>query len=674
MEKNTVIAIVLSALVLVGSVFVQKMFIIPRQEERLAAQKVEQIEQQKAVQEQAEALGLNEKEVSAERTEETSADESSKEEKFVIKTDMLKVTFTSKGGDIVSYKLLKHLDKDARLKGDERKAFNESVSKLYSLVNKNAEEVLLDENTSGDKDKLTKIVKVIEESENNFAENIEVQNSASVLREYLGIEMVDNVTDTNRAFAITFGDSKQPVRNEIFSVKTFENNPLRIGFYKTYERKDELGNVKPLQLFKTYSFVEGEYVFKLDISVKSENGLTVGNNSYTIRTSPQIGPFYEKSNRYEVRQYVAFNGSKKTKKDLDTKVYDKPYDWAGVAGKYFALLIKPAAPSTMIPETVTSNESVSDYQNSQLFLQRSAITDTSVNDTYFVYVGPRSESELKRYNKNTDNSWNLSEAKFNEAMLTGGFLNWIEIVLKFALENINKLVNNWGVAIIILTIILKIILFPLNKKTSMGSIKMQQIQPKLKEVQEKYKGDPRRMQLETSKLYKQVGYSPVAGCLPMIFQMIILISLYNVFNSYFEFRGAKFISGWIDDLSIGDIVYKFEANIPFISGFTMNTIRALPIIYTGSQFITSKITQYGNPTSGGQMKFMMYGLPLIFFFLFYNVPSGLLLYWTTSNILQIGQQIIINSIMKKKREELALSQPVVNANVLKFKGGKKKTR
>ena len=239
---------------------------------------------------------------------------------------------------------------------------------------------------------------------------------------------------------------------------------------------------------------------------------------------------------------------------------------------------------------------------------------------------------------------------------------------------IYKAVKNWGVAIIILTIILKIILFPLNKKTSMGSVKLQEIQPKLKELQERFKGNPQQLQLETSRLYKQVGYNPVAGCLPMVFQMIILFALYNVFNHYFEFRGAKFISGWIDDLSIGDTVYRFNAQIPGISSFTMNNIRALPVIYTVSQFISGTLTQLGTNAQGKQMKFMTYGLPLIFFFLFYNVPSGLLLYWTTSNILQMFQQLIINKMMKKKRLELESKKPAVNANVLKFKGGKKKTR
>lgn len=669
MEKNTIIAVVLSALVLFVSMFVQTVFVAPRQQVQQMQQEDALQQQQQLMNEQVEAADVKERESAA-------VEEAAQEVQYAIKTNKVKATFTTKGGDLVSYKILEHLDKDRRLKDDDRVDFNDSVEKLYSLSGLNPKDVLLDENTAHDKDKISAVVKKLEEIEKNGITDPDLQDAASKVREILAVEMVDNVTDTNRALGLTFGDSNQLIRNEIFNVKFFEDNPYKIGFFSTYEMKDDSGNPKNFTLFKTYTFNDDEYVFRLDINVSSKGGFGIGGNSYTIRTSPQIGPFFDQeNNRYDVRQYVALNGgSKKVKKDLEAKTYDKAYDWAGVAGKYFTMLIKPATVSTMQPKTVTSVANQGSYKNSQLFLYRDEITEDEVRDTYYVYIGPRSESELKKYNKIEDNKWKLSEAKLNEAMQTGGFLNWIEIILNWAMENINKLVSNWGVSIIILTIILKIILFPLNKKTSLGSIKMQQLQPRMKELQDKYKGDPRKLQLETSKLYKEIGYNPMAGCLPMIFQMVILFALYNVFNNYFEFRGAKFISGWIDDLSVGDSIFKFDANIPLVSGFTMNTIRLLPIVYTLSQLISGKITQFATASTGKQMKFMTYGLPLIFFFLFYNVPSGLLLYWTTSNILQIFQQMILNSMMKKKRLEMELNKPAVNANVLKFKGGKKKTR
>ena len=174
----------------------------------------------------------------------------------------------------------------------------------------------------------------------------------------------------------------------------------------------------------------------------------------------------------------------------------------------------------------------------------------------------------------------------------------------------------------------------------------------MQSIQAKYKDNPQKLNEETAKLYKEAGYNPVSGCLPMILQMFILFALYNVFNNYFEFRGASFISGWIDDLSSGDHIGKtFETGLPILG---WNQIRILPVIYLISQLLFGKITQNGGTAAAGQnagqMKMMMYGMPIMFFFLFYNAPAGLLLYWTVSNIFQLLQQIVINKMMKNAPE------------------------
>ena len=143
----------------------------------------------------------------------------------------------------------------------------------------------------------------------------------------------------------------------------------------------------------------------------------------------------------------------------------------------------------------------------------------------------------------------------------------------------------------------------------------------------------------------------------MLFQFLVIFAIYNLFNNYFEFRGAMFIPKWIPDLTEGDNVYQFKFNIPLLG----NQLRILPIIYVASQILSGKISQSMNPPGGQNektMKFMTYGMPFMFFFIFYNAPSGLLLYWLTSNILQLGQQVIINKMMAKKRAELGVEKPV----------------
>lgn len=607
MDKNTVWALILSLLVMVGAFFVNIKFIKPRQD---AARQQQQIELAQKEAEQKKKVEEANKQVStlpSENQEETITPAS--ETDLTITTDKVKVLFSQKGGDIVSYQLLEHFDKDTGK----------------------------------------------------------------------GVQMADNISEFNRAFALSFGDSSGVMLNEMFNVK--KEGPNDIGFYRTYDIKDSSGVSHKYLIGKHYSFKENEYVFKFDVTVKPLDGareLDVNGAAYTIRTSPQIGPHFDrKKNPNEVREILEFYNNKRFRKDIQGKTYDRPFEWAGVGGKYFAILIKPQNVENISSVVKTSAAVENGYGNSQIFLTRLPLKNGISTDEFYVYIGPRSENELIKYNLADKNKWGILNAKFNQALKTTGVFSLVEMLLKWALEKIHIFIHNWGLAIIALTVILKIILFPLSKKSAMGTLKMQEIQPKMQAIQAKYRDNPQKLNEETAKLYKESGYNPVSGCLPMILQMFILFALYNVFNNYFEFRGASFIKGWIDDLSEGEYIWSWKREIPLLSSFSQNKLRLLPIIYTLSQLVTGKITQYGGAgtaQSQSQMKFMMYGMPILFFFILYNVPSGLLIYWIVSNVLQMVQQLLINSYMKKKRLELVTDKPVLDKNTLKFKGGKKKTR
>ena len=220
------------------------------------------------------------------------------------------------------------------------------------------------------------------------------------------------------------------------------------------------------------------------------------------------------------------------------------------------------------------------------------------------------------------------------------------------MEFFYKLIPNWGVSIIILTILMRFIIFPLTKKSSESSLKMQELQPRIQEIQEKHKGNTQKMNEEMAKFYKEAGYNPLSGCLPLLIQFPLIFAMYNLFNNYFEFRGAMFISGWIPDLSQGDSVMMLPFTVPFLG---WSDLRILPIIYVVSQLLFGKVTQTpGTAQQNSTMKFMMYGMPLIFFFMFYNAPSGLLIYWTLSNFLTLAQQIIINKVMHNKKKQSGL--------------------
>lgn len=471
-----------------------------------------------------------------------------------------------------------------------------------------------------------------------------------------GVQMVMHTTDTNRALAVAFGGAATSAVNELFAFKREDDGAKHtILFTRNY----------PQFIFgKRYTFIDGEYMFKLELLFKKTGAFEAEGEEtfveYTLRTAPQIGPqFNPKINKYEVRQFISCNGEKAKKINISSskqyKEYQKAYLWQGIAGKYFTELVIPSDSASMENTHYSTAVFEGNEANAQMFMTRKKFKlgegSDNVSDVYHVYFGPRNEKCLKVYNTKQANAFELEGQKLNLALQSSGWLGWLETILKWMLEIINRFARNWGVSIIVLTLVIKLLLFPLTKKQSMSTLKMQDLQPKIKVLQDRYKQDPQKLQEALAKLYKEAGYNPASGCLPLILQFLILFAMYNLFNNYFEFRGKGFITGWIDDLTMGDSVYTFARDIPFFG----NQLRILPIIYLISQLLFGKIT--GNagtaaPSSSKmQMNMMMYGMPIIFFFLFYNAPSGLLLYWTVSNVFQMVQQIIINRALKVARSK-----------------------
>lgn len=576
MNKNTIMAIVLSTIVVVGSIILQSRFMpkTPANPENSVSENVvsDSVKKNETENEEIKNLGIK------------SVAEVKEEKKITVKTSKTEVVLTNKGGDIISYKLTDHIDVDT-------------------------------------KD---------------------------------GVQMVDNVSDFNRACAVAL-DKKYNAKivNDLFNFSQPDEKTYL--FTKNFVVTDEDGKSHNFTFGKRYTF-EDDYMFRLEILFHSEDETEF---SYTLRTSPQIGPhFNPKLNRYENRQFISFNGNKAKRQIISSKpeikMYSKDYLWNGIGGKYFEELLIPENASSMDYSYYSNIVEVNDYANAQVISVRKPVKSTDVKDTYYMYFGPRNEKDLKIYNSSEKNVWNLNGLRLTESLNSNGWLGWLETILKWIMEVINKVVHNWGVSIIIMTILIKLAMFPMTKNQSMSTLKMQEIQPKVQAVQNKYKDNPQKMQQEMAKVYQEVGYNPMSGCLPIVVQFLILWSMYNLFNNYFEFRGSSFIPHWIEDLSSGDSIYVFKFNIPFFG----NHLRILPLIYLASQLLFGKITNMGGAAgaagpSQAQMKMMMYGMPILFFVLFYNAPSGLLLYWTVSNIFQMIQQVIINKAMKSKKAEIA---------------------
>ncbi len=247
-------------------------------------------------------------------------------------------------------------------------------------------------------------------------------------------------------------------------------------------------------------------------------------------------------------------------------------------------------------------------------------------DIFRVYLGPLDQNELSKYDNNLDllimnNGWYERMFRF------------LSILILPILEFLYGLIPNYGIVIIIFSILVKIAVFPLTKKSYTSMREMQKVNPLLAELKEKYKGDPQRLNKETMKLYKEHGVNPLGGCLPTLLQFPLLIALFIVFRSTIQLRGAMFIPGWITDLSRPDTLFTLPFNLPMYG----NEFNLLPILMAITMIFQSKMTM-----QDPKQKAMVYIMPIFMLVLFNRFPSGLNLYYTMFNLLTIIQQWMIN--------------------------------
>ncbi|MGD9941388.1 MAG: membrane protein insertase YidC [Clostridia bacterium] len=428
---------------------------------------------------------------------------------------------------------------------------------------------------------------------------------------------------------------------------------------------------------KRYEFKPREYMFKLSITVENSQpaALSVGDGTYayTLAFGPQIGPRYSHlPKNADWRKIIVFEGSKR--KEIRPKNGSQTFatdtKWSALAGKYFAII---AIPETTRYDSTFTNQAVDGYPvTTSMAFSRPPFTASSQTDVFYIYAGPKSSKVLTRYDDPQENAWRRVGDQIEDVIEGGNMLGWLEAILKWMLTFFYGLVGNFGVAIILVTILVRIVMFPLTFKGSMSTARMAELQPRIQELQAKHKGNPTKLNQEMAEFYKKEGYNPLSGCLPMLIQFPIFIAMYALFNNHFDLRGASFIPGWINDLSLPEAVYTFPTINLVI--WRVSAIRILPILYVASQLLYGRFMQ--QPTSGGQsagqMKFMMYGMPIMFFFILYDMPSGLLVYWIAANILTIGQQVVINKVIHKKKLAAAALAPQApqNSKIVPIKGGK----
>ncbi|MGA2478309.1 MAG: membrane protein insertase YidC [Spirochaetia bacterium] len=462
-------------------------------------------------------------------------------------------------------------------------------------------------------------------------------------------------------FALSFGDYKSEQVSVPFSLhESTDGVTTSYDFSRSFLAPSGV----PFTLHKTYVFDKDEYLFELRVTIENSvneyPALDFGGYSYTLSFGPQIGPHYAKlDGRSDFRNYAYWADGKRQDPKVGMgsfKELDKTVTWAAVVGKYFTAIAVPASSNRIVFD---SRKLVEGFDRSVVSFEMPVLKSAKNTDTFRFYLGPMKKEILSRYNDSAQNQFKVTGLHADEVVTSSILIGWLATLLKYLLDFFYLLIPNYGIAIVLVTLVTKLVFLPLTFKSSESMAKMATLNPKMQEIRTRLKDKPEKMNQEIAALYKKEKINPMSGCLPMLLQLPVFFALYNLLNSHFELRGAMFIPGWIPDLSSPETIINFGFTIPLI-GWT--ALRGLPILMVVSQLLASKFTQppTAAPTQGGaQMKLMTYALPVVFLFILYDMPSGLVLYWTVQNILSAFQQMYINSLKKKKDAAAAAASPPV---------------
>lgn len=273
-----------------------------------------------------------------------------------------------------------------------------------------------------------------------------------------------------------------------------------------------------------------------------------------------------------------------------------------------------------------------------------------------VFAGPLSEPILKKLDATYSDRQSNYDPNYRSLI---SFTGWFSFILRpfasamMALMNLfHAITGSWAAAIVLLTICLRAMLYPLNAWSNRSMRMMQQISPKIKLLQEKYKNDPKKLQMETVALYKEHKVNPASGCLPILIQIPFLFAMLHLFKTNFSLRGASFIPIWIDDLASPDVLFSWGYPLPIIgSDFHLLPILLGAVMYYQSQM---SIPAEGELTEAQrQQKAMGNIMTIAFTFMFYNLPSGLNIYWLASSLLGLLQQ------KYNQRQKLKMEKPEI---------------
>lgn len=331
----------------------------------------------------------------------------------------------------------------------------------------------------------------------------------------------------------------------------------------------------------------------------------------------------------------------------NTQDYNGKIDWVATRTKFFTQIIETSNETEgalLIGEQTGASEKAQTRHHYQSYITVDLTQQGTAS--FQMFVGPMDYHALHAFDAQ---AYNMVDTGYS-------WLSWIsDPLVEYVIIPYFGFVDNYmgyGLAIILFAVLIKMVLYPLTKKSYKSMAEMKELQPKMQEIKEKYEDDPEKQQKETMKLYKEAGVNPLGGCLPNLLQLPILITLWRFFQNSILIRQQEFL--WANDLSAPDYILNLPFSIPFLG----DQLAGFVLLMTAAMMAQSKLTGGMGPGGGGgggapggmNMKALQYIFPFMLLFIFNNFAAGLSLYYLVYNVVSIGQQLIIYRQIDQEKE------------------------
>lgn len=370
---------------------------------------------------------------------------------------------------------------------------------------------------------------------------------------------------------------------------------------------------------KTYQFDSTKPNFNLKIELEN---LSAAEQAGSLQISSHFVVGTDPTNQRASESFVSLPdklvSTKFDKVRKKSSLIEGKISWQALTRHFFVFILQSDTPAMLSKMTVAENRVL---KNVLQFEPVAVAAGQKIEQSFLIYAGPNYYRDLKSYDRGF------------EQILSQGFFGIFKLGLLIALQWTYQLVGNYGWAIVLITAAVKLLFTPLTHMSFASMKKMQALQPKLKSIQEQHKSDQAKLSKEMMELYKKHKVNPMSGCLPMLLQIPVFIAFYQVLAQTAEFQAEPFI-WWIRDLSEPDRAFILPFALPFLG----DAVNILPLLMIGSMVWQQQLTPQTGPPE--QQKMMMF-MPIIFGFIFYSLPSGLVLYWFVNNLLSIFHQLFV---------------------------------